>query len=84
MRMAHLYPLSLPSHHEIHLREEEAEALTKELQELGFDFGIHRPVMETRFPLVAKIHRLLGARNTHEDRMSGGIAHSYPSRRSLA
>lgn len=86
MRMAHLYPerkaLSVfPTHHEIHLREEEAMALTKELQRLNIP-GLWSAA-ETEFPLLAKIHRLLSARNSDYDEKAATIpaktTYSYPS-----
>lgn len=80
MRMAHLYPIRLPSHHEIHLREEEAEALTTEL--LGSLPEDIWKCQETH-PTLWKVFRLLGARNTHADRVEKGVAHSYFSHRSL-
>lgn len=91
MRMAHLYPEQKvqrvwPTHHEIHLREEEARDLTTELQEIGFNFTFAASGMERRFPLLAKIHRLLGSRNSEESPVDptvpAKVTYSYPSGRS--
>jgi hypothetical protein len=87
--MAHLFtkPVHTPefaTHHEIHLREEEAMALTRELIELlGFRTNDDLPYLTGRFPTLTKIMDLLGDRNSRGPKreVEPITLYSYPTKR---
>jgi hypothetical protein len=83
MRLAHLFPERKPqaiefaTHHELHLREEEALALTRELMDLTWS--------EHTSPMVAKVFALLADRNSKSPvraTLPSEVTYSYPSGRS--